>query len=205
MKKILLLVGLFSTINLTNSPKAQAFDFGFSDLDNDIEIGIGAGTGTLSANGTFRISDTAVSSGILSQADFLDWEINILNSSTGFTTTMYGDGGGFGTDNSNIVNFPNGISVDSSSLDFSTISSGFFCVSDNGICDSNRGILAADSSVVDLLDTNSNGLASPPSLNATAVAVPFGVSPNLGILILGGMFAGSSYIKHKKRTNIIHE
>ena len=74
------------------APDAKALDFTFS----------GFTAGSLSASGTFRISDAAVASETLTEADILDWQIDVDTNSGGVNDyTLFGDGGNFGIDNSN--------------------------------------------------------------------------------------------------------
>ena len=170
---------------------AEALDFSFS----------GVSSSPLTASGTFRINDSAIPSSNLSQSDFLDWEINIFNSITSTTTTLYGNGGSFGIDNSDIASFPVGLSVDNSTLDFSTITSGSLCITNDGTCTTNQGYLFANGSNVRLTDANNTGTLTPPALTAnvvTATPVPFELSPTLGLLMVGGIWVINSLRQSRK-------
>lgn len=201
-------IGLATTMALAFSGNnAKALDFSFSGVSRNITNGTGAGAGTLTASGIFRISDTAIPSSNLNQADLVDWKIEIFNSATGNTTTLFGDAGGFGTDNSDIVDsgtavfFPTNLAVNNSTLDFSGVS-GSLCISENGTnCGTSQGYFGTNDSVVLLGDANSAAFPTAPSLGTVAVAstpVPFEVSPTLGLLMVGGIWGVNRFRKSKK-------
>ncbi len=183
------LIGITTTLTFAaTANQAQALDFSFSGYE----------AGTISADGTFSVNDTAVSSGILSQADIQDWEINISDSATSDSVTLYGDGGSFGTDNSDIFGF-NGGTVNSSTLAFTNN----FQIR-NEIGGSDIGTLWQISPTANRLRVGSQSFAGTESAlvaNASAATpVPFGVAPNTGILILGGMW-GVSRLRKKMAAN----
>ncbi|MDJ0533849.1 MAG: hypothetical protein QNJ70_15390 [Xenococcaceae cyanobacterium MO_207.B15] len=186
-------IGMATTLALAFSANnAKALDFTFSGLSSS----------PLTASGTFRIDDAAIPSSDLSQSDFLDWEINIVNG--GNTTTLYGIGGNFGTPNSEIGGFASGISVDDSTLDFSGITSGeLFCITTvpSGGCTftpGQQGFFVANRNFFRFGDSNAIGAESGTTFTATATAVPFELSPTLGLLMVGGSWGVNRLRKSRK-------
>ena len=198
MKKISTIAGLgvATTLALAVQPSARALDFTFSN----------ATAGTASASGTFRITDSAVSRGSLTSADFETWEITLTEPNQG-NFTLYGPGGGVSDPLSNFQNssfysnssFPNEASTDGSTLSFT--SNWAIFDSTNGSFTNNNGIAESSSRTDDIIyvngqrfNTTSTALGDFPVANAASAPptpVPFGVSTDLSILILGGMFGAS--------------
>ena len=193
-------IGLATTIGLAvTANNAQAFDFSFNNFDVDGNT----------INGTFSIDDSAINPGTttsLTFNDFNDWEITSVGS--GGTFTMYGPGGTFGTHNSSFwtngsfaqTNYPGVFSTDGSTLTMSN-----FLIADNITGDvagdnrfggSNVGTRDNNYSMI-----NGTELAISPQIPVVSTAVsptpvPFGVSTDLSLMILGGMY-GASRLRKK--------
>ncbi len=171
--------------------KAQALDFSFS----------GYQAGPLSADGIISVNYAAVTACFVNQSDIEDWEININNSSTSDSVTLYGDGGSFGVDNSDIFQFnSSSVSVNSTTLAFADS----FQIR-NEIGGTDIGTLWQTPSTgvnrLRLGGMNVPGTESALIANASnATPVPFGVVPDTGILILGGMW-GVSRLRKKMSAN----
>ncbi len=176
-------ISMATTLALSvTAQNAEALDFTFSGFTAQ----------SLSASGTFRISDTAVASGIVNSGDILDWVINV---DTGGTNdyTLLGDGGGFGMDNSDITIFTSG-SVSGSTLSLDSA----FCISADGdpTCTGNQ-LLSVNN--FDILgDGSSSSATGAASTVLEATAVPFGVAPNTGLGILAGIWGVSRLRKVSK-------
>lgn len=167
------------------SGSAEAIDFRFSDLSvsNDVTV-----------DGIFRFDSDVVPSASLNQADLLDWEITISNASTSNTTILYGDGGGFGADNSDIASFPTGLSANNLDLTFGSITSGSLCITEDGTCFPFQGFFNASATQVRAFDADGGG-----TLNSSLTAsVPFELSPTLGLLMVGGIYGVSRLRQSRK-------
>ena len=184
-------IGLAITMILgVSANNAQALDFTFSDFTADTE----------SANGVFRVSDSATS-GTITASDFEDWEINITGTNN---VVLYGPGGNFGTQNSTFFSGFNNLA----SLDLDSNSITFF--SDWAILDTLDGTTAGFTAAIGQNGTSSSvinrfiegsSVASENTtigLSATSAAVPFEFSPTLGLLMIGGIFTGSRFLKKRK-------
>lgn len=175
------LAGIASTLAFAaTANRAQALDFSFS----------GYNAGTMSADGTISVKDAAVAAGTALQSDIEDWQINISNSASGDSVTLFGDGGSFGTDNSDIFLFPaGGASVNSSTL---TFDDSFQIRNDSGGTVSATFWQGGFANRLVLNGVGANGTETSLVANASAATpVPFGTAPNMGILILGGIWGGS--------------
>lgn len=185
-------IGLVTSLSLAFSVNnAKALDFSFS----------GISTSSLSASGTFRIDDAAIPSSSLNQTDLLDWKIDIFDGAN--TTTLFGIGGGLGgAQNSSIAFFPTGLSVNNSTLDFSTITADSLCITEDGNCTSLQGLFGATATNI-ILANSDIGVSefSSTSLTANAVSstpVPFEISPTLGLMMVGGIWGVSRLRKSRK-------
>lgn len=188
-------VAVAASVYFTGVETASALDFHFSGLSASIAIGSG-GSGNFTGTGTFRINDAAIPSNNLSQADFLDWKIELVNSNTNNTTILYGDGGGFGVDNSDILQFSTNIEANTSTLDFSNLS-GTFCIRESSsVCDPGGLAFSARNNQFIFSDTDAFGRNSTPFVATANAAVPFDFSPNFGFLLVGGIW-GISHLRTK--------
>ena len=108
---------------------------------------------------------------------------------------MFGDGGGFGTDNSDIVIFTNNGSISGNTLSLNQD----FCIStDTAPCTSSQ-LLSVQGGFNILGDGDSLAFTGTiPSTALQATAVPFGVSPNTGLGILAGIWGVSRLRKVTK-------
>ncbi len=185
-------VGFATTFALALSANnAQALDFDFS----------GFTAGVHSAQGTFRINDSTTP-GNITASDFEDWKITLINGDGGANFTLYGPGNSFGTPNSSFVSsFDNKATFDSSSLSFTSrwiigengnISSNYFGQND-GVRPNNIAV-----NFEQLLGGTGRSSSFSGYLTASAAAtpVPFGVSPDLSIIILGGLY-GAFHLRKK--------
>ena len=192
-------ISLATTIGLAvTANHAQALDFSFNNFN--------IGSNTIS--GTFSVDDSAINPGTttnLTISDFDDWEITSVGS--GGTFTMYGPGGTFGTPNSSFLDgfnfgYPEDFSTDGSSLTMS----GFLLV-DSLDRNFNQNYFGGRTSN-DFNFSQINGApgeSSSPQLPVVSsanspTAVPFGVSTDLSIVILGGMY-GASHLRKKLAAN----
>ena len=193
-QKILKVAGVGLTTILTlavSANNARALDFTFPDLV----------VGSNTINGTFRINDAIIpsdgSSAVVSQSNFLDWKINFSGTTN---TTLFGDGSGFGTDNSDIVSafFPtnNSIVASNSELTFGNPGAGErFCITGGTPCTSSNEspLLAYTNNAIFSGNNQSTPLApwTIPASAASATPVPFEPDSSLGIFILGSLYGFS--------------
>ena len=193
-------ISLATTIGLAvTANHAQAFDFSFNNFD--------VSGNTIS--GTFSVDDSAINPGTttnLTTSDFDDWEITSVG--TGGTFTMYGPGGTFGTHNSSFFNLPS-VFPGTFSTDGSTLSMADFLIvntTNGSIIGSNNhfgGNNTSDNenySRIDTVDVSSSPHVPVVSSASSPTAVPFGVSTDLSIMILGGMY-GASHLRKKLAAN----
>ncbi len=193
-------VGLASFLALAfTANHAQALDFTISPPFS---------VGDFSATGTIRVDDAAIPSSPsnpLGLSDITDYTITISNPTAGTSETLIG-GTAFGTDNSVLEDSNGGLTgtVTTSSLAINN-----FCLSESRIpnCDKDNEFtfvnnLASDSVNVAFAGMSDN--ATPTNnqqsiqgpIDLVATPVPFGVSTDLSLLILGSMW-GASHLRKK--------
>ena len=169
-------IGLATSMVLAaTANNAQAFDFAFTNFSNSSSF-------SGSAEGTITIDDSAVG-GALTQADFIAWEIDVFNSSGAFESQLT-------EANSNIFSF-NSASATSSNL---SIQPDFWIHN----FASGEGIQRTASSSFVYINNGAPGSGNGGEWNISAAAtpVPFGVSTDLSLLILGSLY-GASRLRKK--------
>ncbi|MEM8830121.1 MAG: hypothetical protein AAGE96_12290 [Cyanobacteria bacterium P01_G01_bin.19] len=176
-------VGLATSMMLAaTANNAQALDFSFAGIGSD----------GVTATGTFRIDDAAGPNVALT--DLQDWEISITGATQTFT--MYGDGGSFGSDNSTAQLFSGTISSNVLTINTAVIDS----VPNQAdwypeLNYNNYGL--NELYLYNQFDTNTfNPLNTTFTATSAATPVPFGVSTDLSLLILGGLY-GASRLRKK--------
>ena len=189
-------IGFASSLALAiTANNAQAYDFAFSGYTAE----------NFSASGTIRIDDAAIpASGTttISSSDFLDWEITAEQNGSSFT--FIGPGGSFGATNSELYSgFSNTALASSTTLTLGGTASPFAIVDESGSF--THYIFGADSSEI-RSGGRTNGQAfqnldgSYIEAQAVATPVPFGVSTDLSIIILGSLY-GASRLRKKLAAN----
>lgn len=191
-------ISLATTIGLAvTANQVQAYDFNFNFNRDDLET-----SGTLRFNNALSIPTNSASAN-----ELLDWEINIKNVNTNSEYSLFGDGNGFGADNSDLDLTPP-LTWNVSSTEAS-INSGVFRIlggsASEALFQVNKDFSTRNYSIE---DANGRTYRSPAfggdaGFVATAVsptAVPFGVSTDLSIMILGGMY-GASRLRKKLAAN----
>ena len=179
--------GLATTMALAMQSSAQAYEFSFS--------GFQAGTHT--ASGTFTINDSTPQ-GVIDASDFEDWEIIVTNQA-GITNTLFGPGSV--SHNSDFYDARYGfVKSDVAIFDstFLTFLDEWMIATPAGSPDFNQTLIFQHANGTNnALRVNSQQLNNFPAsgfitANATApTSVPFGVSTDLSILILGGLYGAS--------------
>ena len=176
-------LGLAATMALAMQSSAQAYDFSFSGLTNESNT----------TSGTFSIKDSAIP-GNLSTSDFEDWEITSVG--VGGSFTFYGPGGNFGTPNSSF--FTGGGYSENFSANASELTMDDFLIIDtlDGSSSGFTSTFGQDYSTQYSYINSSTAQNQPYNgaykFSASApTAVPFGVSTDLSILILGGLYGAS--------------
>ncbi len=191
-------VGFATTLALALSANnAQALDFDFSGFQ----------AGKYSAEGTLRVKDSAITTGsnLLTKQDFEDWKITLTNTDNSTSYDLFGPGGTFNATNSafDSVFAPTTViaSATTSSLDFTR----FFYFRENNISGTSDQIFIGNnpdgfgnfaSCCQFTFDQDNTPNIAFPTASATATPVPFEVSPNLSIIILGGLY-GASRLRKK--------
>ena len=176
--------------------KAQALTFGVS---------YGVLNDTHTAEGSIQVKDSSLSSNAtnLIESDFEDWEIAITNDSKGVTTTLT-------PANSSIHSFPDspsGIMGTEDEVIFSNEEEFRIGIDYDDmirLTSEGRGVHLEGTEIFVPMNQDSlvalPNLASTNSGRGTTVSVPFGVSSNTGILILGGLY-GASRLRKKLLRN----
>lgn len=189
---------------MVTATKAQAFTFNVSyDVLN----------GTHMAEGTIEIKDSALSSKAtdLVESDFEDWNIVLTNNSGTATTTLT-------SDNSSIRLFPDspsGIKGTKDGVTFANKREFKLGINNDDLIrltKNGRGVHLNGTEIFVPLNQDTlrapavalsgtpvstpSGITVPTPDGAPAVAVPFGVSSDMGIVILAGLY-GASRLRKK--------
>ena len=161
-----------SVVLVSMANNARAYDFAFTDFSSP----------SGSAEGTVTIRDSAIP-GALTQADFIAWEIDVFNPSNVFESQL--------TEANSIIDIFNSASATSSKL---SIQPDFIIISPT----SGEGIERAASGSGVYIDYGAsfNTDGGEWNISAAATPVPFGVSTDLSLLVLGSLYGASRL--HKK-------